>query len=137
MWAIFALISAFFAALTSVFAKIGIEGVNSNLATAIRTFVVLLLAWGVVYVTGVSRQIPDITRKSWIFLILSGLTTGASWLFYYKALQAGEASKVVPVDKFSLVFTIVMAYFILGETLTLKVVLGAVLISVGTVLMVL
>ncbi|MDD6172847.1 MAG: EamA family transporter [Elusimicrobia bacterium] len=137
MWAIFALFSAFFAALTSIFAKIGIDGVNSNLATAIRTFVVLLLAWFIVYITGVSRQIPDITRKSWIFLILSGLTTGASWLFYYKALQAGSASKVVPVDKFSLVFTVIMAYFILGEALTIKVVLGGILITAGTLLMIL
>lgn len=137
MWAVFAFFSAFFAALTSIFAKIGIDGVNSNLATAIRTFVVLIVAWGIVCFTGVSRQIPDITRKSWIFLILSGLTTGASWLFYYRALQAGSASKVVPIDKFSLVFTVIMAYFILGEALTWKVILGVIFITVGALLMVL
>ena len=121
----------------SIFAKIGIDGVNSNLATAIRTFVVLMVAWGIVCFTGVSRQIPDITHKSWIFLILSGLTTGASWLFYYRALQAGSASKVVPIDKFSLVFTVIMAYFILGEALTWKVILGVIFITIGALLMLL
>lgn len=137
MWVIFAILSAVFAALTSILAKIGIEGVNSNLATAVRTFVVLILAWGIVYITGAHRQIPNISQKSWIFLTLSGIATGASWLFYYKALQIGQASKVVPIDKFSVVITIVMAYFILGEALTAKVIAGGVLITIGTLLMIL
>ena len=115
MWFIFALLSAVFAALTSIFAKIGIEGINSNLATAIRTVVVLFMAWGMVFVTGTQNQIGNIGQKSWIFLILSGMATGFSWLFYYKALQIGEASKVVPVDKFSVVITMIMAFVILKE----------------------
>ena len=115
MWVLFALLSAFFAAVTSILAKIGIEGINSNLATAIRTVVVLIMAWGIVFVTGTQSQISDISRKSWIFLILSGLATGLSWLFYYKALQMGEASKVVPIDKFSVISNAVLAKAALPE----------------------
>lgn len=137
MWFIFALLSAVFAALTSIFAKIGIEGINSNLATAIRTVVVLFMAWGMVFVTGTQNQIGNIGQKSWIFLILSGMATGFSWLFYYKALQIGEASKVVPVDKFSVVITMIMAFMILKEAVTLKTVLGGVFITIGTFIMIL
>ncbi|MEJ6466534.1 EamA family transporter [Fusobacterium ulcerans] len=137
MWFIFALLSAVFAALTSIFAKIGIEGINSNLATAIRTVVVLFMAWGMVFVTGTQNQIGNIGQKSWIFLVLSGMTTGFSWLFYYKALQIGEASKVVPVDKFSVVITMIMAFVILKEAVTLKTVLGGVFITIGTFIMIL
>ena len=137
MWLLFAFLSAVFAALTSVLAKVGIQGVNSNLGTAIRTFVVLLLSWGMVYLTGVQKEIPDITRKSWIFLILSGFATGGSWLFYYKALQSGNVSKVVAIDKFSLILTIIMAFFLLGEPLTPKVLIGGILITAGTLVMVL
>lgn len=137
MWFIFALLSAVFAALTSIFAKIGIEGINSNLATAIRTVVVLFMAWGMVFVTGTQNQIGNIGQKSWIFLILSGMATGFSWLFYYKALQIGEASKVVPVDKFSVVITMIMAFVILKEAVTLKTVLGGVFITIGTFIMIL
>lgn len=137
MWFIFALLSAVFAALTSIFAKIGIEGINSNLATAIRTVVVLFMAWGMVFVTGTQNQIGNIGQKSWIFLVLSGMATGFSWLFYYKALQIGEASKVVPVDKFSVVITMVMAFVILKEAVTLKTVLGGVFITIGTFIMIL
>ena len=129
MWAIFALLSAVFAALTSIFAKIGIENVNSNLATAIRTVVVLVMAWGIVLMTGKLNQLPDISSKSWIFLILSGLATGLSWLCYFYALQIGEASKVVPVDKFSVVITMVMAFFLLGETVTVKTIIGGILVG--------
>lgn len=136
MWAIFALLSAVFAALTSIFAKIGIENVNSNLATAIRTVVVLLMAWGIVLMTGKLNQLPDISSKSWIFLILSGLATGLSWLCYFYALQIGEASKVVPVDKFSVVITMVMAFFILGETITIKTIVGGILITLGTLVLI-
>lgn len=136
MWAIFALLSAVFAALTSIFAKIGIENVNSNLATAIRTVVVLVMAWGIVLMTGKLNQLPDISSKSWIFLILSGLATGLSWLCYFYALQIGEASKVVPVDKFSVVITIVMAFFILGETVTVKTIIGGILITLGTLVLI-
>lgn len=136
MWAIFALLSAVFAALTSVFAKIGIENVNSNLATAIRTVVVLVMAWGIVLMTGKLNQLPDISSKSWIFLILSGLATGLSWLCYFYALQIGEASKVVPVDKFSVVITMVMAFFILGETVTIKTIVGGILITLGTLVLI-
>lgn len=136
MWAIFALLSAVFAALTSIFAKIGIENVNSNLATAIRTAVVLVMAWGIVLMTGKLNQLPDISSKSWIFLILSGLATGLSWLCYFYALQIGEASKVVPVDKFSVVITMVMAFFILGETITIKTIVGGILITLGTLVLI-
>lgn len=136
MWAIFALLSAVFAALTSIFAKIGIENVNSNLATAIRTVVVLVMAWGIVLVTGKLNQLPDISSKSWIFLILSGLATGLSWLCYFYALQIGEASKVVPVDKFSVAITMVMAFFILGETVTVKTIIGGILITLGTLVLI-
>lgn len=137
MWFIFALLSAVFAALTSIFAKIGIEGINSNLATAIRTVVVLFMAWGMVFVTGTQNQIGNIGQKSWIFLVLSGMATGFSWLFYYKALQIGEASKVVPVDKFSVVITMIMAFVILKEVVTLKTVLGGVFITIGTFIIIL
>lgn len=136
MWAIFALLSAVFAALTSIFAKIGIENVNSNLATAIRTVVVLVMAWGIVLMTGKLNQLPDISSKSWIFLILSGLATGLSWLCYFYALQIGEASKVIPVDKFSVVITMVMAFFILGETVTVKTIIGGILITLGTLVLI-
>ena len=137
MWAIFAILSAIFAALTSILAKIGIEGVNSNLATAIRTIVVVLMAWFMVFITGNQNGIVDISKKSWIFLILSGLATGASWLCYYKALQLGEASKVVPIDKLSIVITIVLAFIFLGEQITLKTLIGCCLIVAGTFVMIL
>lgn len=137
MWFILALLSAVFAALTSILAKVGIEGVSSNLATAIRTIVVLAMAWLMVFITNTQSGITDISRKSWIFLILSGLATGASWLCYYKALQMGEASKVVPIDKLSIVFTIVLAYFFLHEQVDTKSVFGCLLIVAGTLLMVL
>lgn len=137
MWLIFAVLSAFFAALTSILAKIGIADVDSTLATAIRTVVVLAMSWGMVFVTGVQGGVGDISRKSWIFLILSGLATGASWLFYYRALQMGEAGKVVPVDKLSIVFTLILAFFFLHEKFTPKSVIGAVLITAGTLMMVL
>lgn len=132
MWIVYALLSAFFAALTSILAKIGIDKVNSNLATAIRTVVVLIMAWGIVFITGKQNEIVDIGKKSWIFLILSGCATGLSWLFYYKALQLGEASKVVPIDKFSVVISMVLAFVILGEPVTAKSIIGGVLITAGT-----
>lgn len=137
MWFVFALLSAVFAALTTILAKIGIDGVNSNLATAIRTVVVLVMAWGMVFLTGVQKGMGSISRKSWIFLILSGLATGASWLCYYRALQTGEASKVVPIDKMSVVITIILAFVFLHEEVTVKSVVGAVLITAGTLIMVL
>ena len=137
MWFILALGSSIFAALTSILAKIGIDGVNSNLATAIRTFVVLIMSWGMVFLTNAQSGIGDISRKSWLFLILSGLATGASWLCYYKALQLGQASKVVPIDKLSVVITMVLAALILHEQFTPKSILGCVLIGAGTLLMVL
>ena len=137
MWFIFAILSAIFAALTSILAKIGIEGVNSNLATAVRTIVVVLMAWFMVFITGDQNGIVDISKKSWIFLILSGLATGASWLCYYKALQLGEASKVVPIDKLSIVITIVLAFIFLGEQITLKTLIGCCLIVIGTFIMIL
>lgn len=137
MWLIFAILSAIFAALTSILAKIGIEGVNSNLATAVRTIVVVLMAWFMVFITGNQNGIVDISKKSWIFLILSGLATGASWLCYYKALQLGEASKVVPIDKLSIVITIVLAFIFLGEQITLKTLIGCCLIVTGTFVMIL
>ncbi|MBQ3437597.1 MAG: EamA family transporter [Fusobacterium sp.] len=137
MWFIFALLSAIFAALTSILAKIGIEGVNSNLATAIRTIVVLVMAWFMVFVTGSQNALVEISKKSWLFLILSGLSTGASWLCYYKALQTGAASKVVPIDKLSIVITIALAVLFLGEQLTLKTLIGCSLIVAGTFVMIL
>ena len=137
MWMILAILSAVFAALTSILAKVGIEGVSSNLATAIRTCVVLAMAWGMVFLTDAQGGISSISRKSWIFLILSGLATGASWLCYYKALQLGDASKVVPIDKMSVVITLILAFTFLHEKVTLKSVLGCVLIAGGTLLMVL
>ena len=137
MWLLFAVGSSIFAALTSILAKIGIEGVNSTLATAIRTFVVLLMSWGMVFMTNTQSGVTEISRRSWIFLILSGIATGASWLCYYKALQIGEASKVVPVDKMSVVITIVLAAVILHEQFTPKSILGCILICIGTLLMVL
>ncbi|HCE31619.1 EamA family transporter [Fusobacterium sp.] len=137
MWFVFAILSAIFAALTSILAKIGIEGVNSNLATAVRTIVVVLMAWFMVFITGNQNGIVDISKKSWIFLILSGLATGASWLCFYKALQLGEASKVVPIDKLSIVITIVLAFIFLGEQITLKTLIGCCLIVTGTFIMIL
>ncbi len=137
MWFLFALGSSIFAALTSILAKIGIEGVNSNLATAIRTFVVLLMSWGMVFITNTQGGIAGISRRSWLFLILSGIATGASWLCYYKALQIGEASKVIPIDKLSVVITMILAAVILHEQFTPKSILGCILIGAGTLLMVL
>ena len=137
MWLIFAILSSVFAALTSILAKIGIEGVNSNLATAIRTAVVLIMSWGMVFLTNAQKGLGDISQKSWIFLILSGLATGASWLCYYKALQLGEASKVVPIDKLSVVITLVLAFVFLHEQFTTKSLIGCILIGAGTLLMVL
>ena len=137
MWFVFALLSAVFAALTSILAKVGIEGVNSNLATALRTIVVLAMAWGMVFLTHAQNGITQISKKSWLFLILSGLATGASWLCYYRALQIGEASKVVPVDKLSVVITLVLAFVFLHESFTMKSALGVVLITAGTLVMVL
>ena len=137
MWFILALLSAVFAALTSILAKIGIDGVNSNLATAIRTVVVVVMAWGMVFITNAQKGIVEISTKSWIFLILSGLATGASWLCYYKALQIGEASKVVPIDKLSVVITLVLAFIFLHEQFTFKSIVGCVLIGAGTLFMVL
>ena len=137
MWFVFALLSAVFAALTSILAKVGIDGVNSNLATAIRTVVVLAMAWGMVFLTKAQGGISTISRKSWLFLILSGLATGASWLCYYRALQIGQASKVVPVDKLSVVITLVLAFVFLGEKFTVKSAIGCVLIGAGTLLRVL
>ena len=137
MWFIFALLSAIFAALTSILAKIGIQGVNSNLATAIRTVVVVIMAWGMVFLTNTQNGITQIGRRSWLFLILSGLATGASWLCYYRALQLGEASKVVPIDKLSVIITLVLAFIFLHETFTIKSIIGCILIGAGTLFMVL
>ncbi|MDR2854730.1 MAG: EamA family transporter [Methanomicrobiales archaeon] len=137
MWVFYALLAALFAALTSIFAKIGIEDVNSNLATAIRTVVVLVMAWGIVFATGKYNEIADITQRSWLFLILSGCATGLSWLFYYKALQLGDASKVVPVDKFSVVISMVLAFVLLGEVVNTKTIIGGLLITIGTLVLVL
>lgn len=137
MWMIFALLSAIFAALTSILAKVGIDGVDSNLATAVRTVVVVILAWSMVFLTNAQSGITEIEKKSWIFLILSGLATGASWLCYYKALQMGEASKVVPIDKLSVVFTLVLAFIFLHEKFTAKSLAGCAFIGIGTILMVL
>ncbi len=137
MWFIFALLSAIFAALTSILAKIGIDGVNSNLATAIRTVVTVIMSWGMVFLTNAQGGLQSITKKSWLFLILSGIATGISWLCYYKALQIGQASKVVPVDKLSVVITLILAFIFLHETFTVKSLLGCIFIAVGTLLMVL
>lgn len=136
MWFVFAILSAVFAALTSILAKIGIEGVNSNLATAIRTVVVVIMAWGMVFITNTQNGISEISRKSWLFLILSGLATGASWLCYYRALQIGDASKVVPIDKLSVVITLVLAFVFLHEDFTMKSLIGCILIGIGTLVMV-
>ena len=137
MWVFFAILSAVFATLTSILAKIGISGVNSNLATAIRTVVVVFMAWGIVFITNAQSGIGDISRKSWLFLILSGLATGASWLFYYRALQMGDASKVASIDKLSVAITLVLAFIFLNEQLTLKSILGCFLIVIGSLLMIL
>lgn len=136
MWAVFAVLSAVFAALTSILAKAGIEGVNSNLATAIRTMVVVAMAWGMVFLTDAQGGIGSISKKSWLFLILSGLATGASWLCYYRALQLGDVSKVVPIDKLSVVITLILAFVFLHESFTAKSLIGAVLITAGTLIMI-
>ena len=137
MWFVLALLSAIFAALTSILAKVGIEGVNSNLATAIRTVVVVVMAWGMVFLTNAQNGIAEISKRSWFFLILSGLATGASWLCYYRALQLGDASKVVPIDKLSVVITLVLAFVFLHEQFTTKSLIGCILIGIGTMIMVL
>ena len=137
MWFFFALLSAVFAALTSILAKIGIEGVPSNLATAIRTVVVILMAWAMVFLTNSQTELVNISRKSWLFLILSGLATGASWLSYYKALQMGNATEVSAVDKFSLVITLILVFFFLQDVLTFKTIIGCILITIGTLVMIL
>ena len=136
MWWMFAIGSAVFAALTSILAKIGIENVNSNLATAIRTVVVLVMAWGMVFLTGAQSGIRHLTQRSMLFLVLSGLATGASWLCYYKAVQLGSVAKVAPIDKLSVVITLILAFFVLHEEMSLKTILGSVLITAGTLLMV-
>lgn len=137
MWFLYAVLSAVFAALTSILAKTGMDGISSNLGTAIRTVVVLVMAWVLVYLTGVQHQIGSLSQKNWCFLLLSGVATGASWLFYFKALQIGEASKVVPVDKLSVVFTVILAFVFLHETLSVKVITGTLLITLGTLVLVL
>ena len=137
MWFVLALLSAIFAALTSILAKVGIEGVNSNLATAIRTVVVVVMAWGMVFLTNAQNGIAEISKRSWLFLILSGLATGVSWLCYYKALQLGNASKVVPIDKLSVVITLILAFVFLHEQFTTKSLIGCILIGIGTMVMVL
>ena len=137
MWMIFAILSAVFAALTSILAKVGIEGVNSNLATAVRTVVVVFMSWGMVFLTGAQNRISSISPKSWIFLILSGLATGGSWLCYYRALQMGPASKVVPIDKMSVVITLILAFVFLREEFSVKSLIGCALITAGTLVMVL
>lgn len=134
MWLIFALMSAFFAAVTSIFAKVGIKDVNSNLATAIRTVVIVIFAWGIVFAQGTQKGIAGISKTSLLFLVLSGLATGLSWLFYFRALQLGDASKVAPIDKFSLIVTIIMAGLFLREKVSLQVLLGGVLMTIGTLL---
>ena len=137
MWFVLALLSAIFAALTSILAKVGIEGVNSNLATAIRTVVVVVMAWGMVFLTNAQNGIAEISKRSWLFLVLSGLATGVSWLCYYKALQLGDASKVVPIDKLSVVITLILAFVFLHEQFTTKSLIGCILIGMGTMVMVL
>ena len=136
MWFVLALLSAIFAALTSILAKAGIEGVNSNLATAIRTGVVVVMAWGMVFLTNAQNGIAEISKRSWLFLVLSGLATGVSWLCYYKALQLGDASKVVPIDKLSVVITLILAFVFLHEQFTMKSLIGCILIGIGTMVMV-
>ena len=137
MWLVFAILSAVFAALTSILAKIGIEGVNSTLATALRTVVVLIMSWGMVFLTNAQSGLNEISRKSWIFLILSGLATGASWLCYYYALQQGQVSKVAPIDKMSIVLTLILSFIFLHEQFTLKSLIGCLLLTAGTLVMVL
>ena len=137
MWFVLALLSAMFAALTSILAKVGIEGVNSNLATAIRTVVVVVMAWGMVFLTNAQNGIAEISKRSWLFLVLSGLATGVSWLCYYKALQLGDASKVVPIDKLSVVITLILAFVFLHEQFTMKSLIGCIIIGIGTMVMVL
>ena len=137
MWFVLALLSAIFAALTSILAKVGIEGVNSNLATAIRTVVVVVMAWGMIFLTNAQNGIAEISKRSWLFLVLSGLATGVSWLCYYKALQLGDASKVVPIDKLSVVITLILAFVFLHEQFTTKSLIGCILIGIGTMVMVL
>ena len=136
MWIVFALLSAVFAALTSIFAKIGIDGVNSNLATAVRTVVVVVMSWLMVFITNNQSGVAQISKKSWVFLILSGLATGASWLCYYRALQLGKATEVAAVDKLSIVFTLILAFIFLHDTFTVKSLIGCALIATGTILMV-
>ena len=137
MWIIFALLSAFFAGLTAILAKIGIENVNSNLATAIRTIIILIISWGIVFFTGKQNEIFNISQKSLLFLTLSGIATGLSWLFYFRALQLGEASRVIPIDKFSVVIGIVLAFVILKEAVTIKTIIGGILITIGTIVLIL
>ena len=137
MWAVFALLSAVFAALTGILAKLGMEGINSNLGTAIRTVVVLVMAWAIVFATGKHTGISDITTRGWVFLVLSGLATGLSWICYFHALQIGEASKVIPIDKFSVVISMVLAFLVLGEKVTVTKVIGGVLIAAGTFVLIL
>jgi transporter family protein len=137
MWVLYALLSAVFASLTSILAKIGIENINSNLATAIRTIVVLIMSWGIVFITGKQQDMVNIGHKNLLFLILSGLATGLSWLCYYRALQTGEASKVIPIDKFSVVLGMVLAFIVLKETITVKAVIGGALITIGTLVLIL
>ncbi len=137
LWVVYALLSALFAALTSILAKIGINGVDSNLATAIRTVVVLVMAWGLVFMTGVQKQISNIGARSWFFLVLSGIATGLSWLFYYRALQMGDASRVVPIDKSSVVISMVLAFVVLKEQLTWQSIVGGLLITAGTFVLIL
>lgn len=137
MWAVFALLSAVFAALTGILAKLGMEGINSNLATAIRTVVVLVMAWAIVFLTGKQHEIGDISTRSWVFLLLSGLATGLSWLCYFHALQSGQASRVIPIDKFSVVISMVLAFVVLKEAVTVKTVVGGLLITAGTLVLIL
>lgn len=137
MWIVYALLSALFAALTSILAKIGIEKVNSNLATAIRTVVVLIMAWGIVFITGKQQEVTNISQKSWLFLMLSGCATGLSWLFYYKALQIGQVSKVVPIDKISVVISMLLAFIILKESIDVKTIFGGLFITIGTFILIL
>lgn len=135
MWKYYALLSALFAALTAIFAKIGVKDINSNLATAIRTSIILLLTWGIVLFSGRMSEIKNVSRHTWCFLILSGLATGMSWLFYFKAMQTGDASRVAPIDKFSVVITILLAFFLLKEPVSMKVIIGALLITAGSLCM--
>lgn len=135
MWKLFAILSALFAALTSILAKIGIKGVDSNLATAIRTVIIVVLAWGIVFATGTQNGIINLSKKNWTFLILSGLATGLSWIFYYKAIAMGKVSQVAPIDKSSIVLTLLLSFFILGEQFTIKTLIAGLLITAGTFIM--